>query len=220
MGRFRGIRFIRVILTLLLMPLPRMFKNPLCKFFLNWRIGEGAKIGLSYIDAEDVVIGAFTRVGHFNHIRNCSSFVLGQRVVLMNGNKFFGSSFSGNGWSNSIQIDNCAYITSGHFFDIGGGILIEKDVVIGGRESQLWSHSIRIVEGRKELIPCQAKVSSGAYLGSRVILVCSSIPSNSLVGAGAVISKSFNESPFGSAQLIAGNPASVRREYSFLRSKE
>lgn len=202
------------------MPLPRVFKNPLCKFFLNWRIGEGATIGLSFIDAEFVEIGACTKVGHFNHVRNCSNFVLGERVVLMNGNKFFGSSFSGEGWSNSIHIDNRAYITSGHFFDIGGGIVIEKDAVIGGRDSQLWSHSIRMVEGRKELIPCQAKVRSGAYLGSRVILVCSSIPSNSLVGAGAVISKSFDESSQGSAQLIAGNPATVRREYSFLSPKE
>ncbi len=202
----------RLLILLLITPLPSPLKVPIARIFLGWKVGRGSTVGWSWIDSSRVEIGAGSRIGHFNIVRNCFSFFVGNNVTFLNWNKVFGSTFRSPGWGNSLMIEDKAYITSNHFFDIGGGVTIGTEAVVGGRDSQIWSHSIKLLGGKRELVPGPIEIGAKAYLGARVTLICCVLPPDCLVGAGSVVSKSMTAD--GKPVLIAGNPGSVRKIYS------
>ncbi len=204
-------RAVRLLLLVLVTILPWFLKKPFSKFLFGWKIGIGSRVGLSWIDACEVRIGAGVRIGHFNIVRCCSMLDIGDGVTIINGNQFFGSTFVTSGWENSLEIGEATYITSGHFVDLSGGVHIGINSVIGGRGSQIWSHSIRQVGSARKLVPFSVSIGRDTYIGAGAILVCGSIPEDCLVGAGAVVSKSFPET--GHIQVLAGNPAIVRKSY-------
>lgn len=206
------LRFFRLIIMALILPLPGFLKLLIARIFLGWKIGRRSSVGWSWIDSPLVEIGEDTRIGHFNVFRNCSSVVFGNNVTFLNWNKIFGSAFVSSGWINKFFVGDRAYVTSNHFFDVAGGVVINDGVVVGGRDSQIWSHSIKIVRGKKELVPIPSEIGANSYLGARVTLVCSVLPPECIVGAGSVVNKSliYNSQK----QLIAGNPAVVRKVYS------
>jgi acetyltransferase-like isoleucine patch superfamily enzyme len=207
---------IRFLITCFLIPFPSFLKVFFFRYFLGWKIGRNVKIGLSLISAKNVEIGDGVYIGHFNQIRLCRYLSVGNKVTIMNNNQITGSSQNSESWTNEIIIEESCYITSHHFFDISGGIIIGNDSVIGGRDTQIWSHSIKMIKGRRELVPKKCIIGRKSYLGARVTLVCNTVPSRSLVGAGAVIAKEFQESQANEGQMIAGNPCKILKKYTIL----
>ena len=145
----------------------------------------------SYVD-ENVSIGSNTKVWHFSHIqsnaiigKNCS---IGQNVNIGNNVKI------GNG----VKIQNNVSIYE--------GVELEDYVFCG--PSMVFTN---ILQPRSEF-PQQGgkfynktKVKKSASIGANATIVCGvSIGQYSMIGAGSVVTKSFN-----SNVLIGGVPAKI-----------
>jgi len=184
--------------------LPHWIKRPLFRFALGWKIGRGSRIGFSIILCENVRIGVGCRIGHFNLFRDLRMLGIGDGTEILNFNHFMGSRHEN--WPDHFSIGNNSKVTSHHFFDCGGGIVIGDLCCVGGRDAQFWTHYLTAINKTawRELI-----IDDRCYVGARATLVYCRIPADSVVGAGAVVTKDFSKE--GTGLLLAGNPAEVRK---------
>lgn len=204
------VRRIRLAGLLVAVVLPQRLKCAMYRRVFGWEIASGVHIGFSFIDAEHVVLGAGAHIGHFNVIRSARSFSMGEGAYVKHLNDFFGRPPVGRFVDRSIEVGQRSLIMSRHFFDLSGTIVIGDDVIIGGRASQFWSHSRFKHLGGPELEPRRLDVGDRVYVGARATLVHCAIPCDAVVGAGAVLTKSFAAEP-GEQLLIVGNPAEIVR---------
>jgi acetyltransferase-like isoleucine patch superfamily enzyme len=202
----------RKVILILSILLPNPLKIVFYRYCMGWQIGAGVKIGLSYIDARDVVIGDAVRIGHFNVIRHLKVFAVGANTCIKNFNSFFGAAAQHPAWASCLEIGDSVNCMSHHFIDAGGKITIGHHSVLGGRESQIWSHGLCYDQsGTPSLQSFQVEIGSYVYIGARATLVGCSIPDQSAIGAGSVVTKKFGaeDCPI----LIAGNPAVIKKRY-------
>ena len=201
----------RTILLILAVLLPRGAKRLFYNRLFGWDVRAGARIGLSYIDALHVEIGTDARIGHFNVVRKLNHFAVGRDTYIANFNQAFGVRGRPDFPSRLIVGDGVMFM-SHHFVDVAGSVRIGHRATVGGRDTHIWSHTLAInADGVQELVATEAGIGDGAYLGARVTVVGCSIPDGAVVGAGAVVSKSFPPQP--ERVLIAGNPATIRKAY-------
>lgn len=189
---------------LLIIFFPNPIKIFIYKYIYGWKIEKNVRIGLSFIDAEKVILKRNVRIGHFNTIKQLKRFEIGENSSLMNHNRFINGKEK---WDNAFIVgENCG-ITSRHLFDSGGGIYIGNDVIIAGAATQIWSHEVR-----KGTIPRPVYIGSNIYIGASVLIAPgANIPSNSIVGLGTVVpSKLVAEE----GSLIVGNPAQTKKRKS------
>jgi acetyltransferase-like isoleucine patch superfamily enzyme len=195
---------------LLIVLLPNFLKLLIYRRLFGWKVGQNVKIGFSYIDAKNVVIGDCVCIGHGNIIRNLKSLRIGTDTYIANFNSFFGSTYEG--WSSCVEIGQSVQLMSHHFLDVGGTIMIGNRVVIAGRDTQIWAHSVAFDSAATpELQPLNVSIGSQVYVGARSTLVGCAIPNQTVVGAGSVVTKQFlaEATPY----LIAGNPAIIKKRY-------
>jgi acetyltransferase-like isoleucine patch superfamily enzyme len=184
--------------------LPHWVKRPLFRFALGWKIGPGTRIGCSIILCSDVRIGTGCRIGHFNLFRQLRILEIGDGTEIVNFNYFMGSPH--DDWPNLFSIGNDSKVTSHHFFDSGGGIQIGDLCCVGGRDTQFWTHFLTKVDNIEWR---ELTIDDRCYVGARATLVYCHIPADSIVGAGAVVTKDFSTQ--GTGLLLVGNPAVVKR---------
>jgi carbonic anhydrase/acetyltransferase-like protein (isoleucine patch superfamily) len=202
--------------------LPGLLKRPLYRLIFGYRLGPGARVGLSLLDAESAelgeraVIGHFNvvtrvrrletgrcaRVGAFNIIRGGERVSLGDYAEVMRLNVL-----------NAIPDHDCTtepesvlevgagtVITSGHRIDFTDKVTLGKNVIIGGRNSSLWTHN------RQETAPIE--IGDFCYLGSEVRLAPGArLPDECLLAIGSVLAGEIKEP----RSLVAGVPAKVVR---------
>ncbi len=202
---------LRVLLLLIPVCLPGPFKRAWYRWLLGWRVGKGVHIGLSYLDAKEVDLGDGVRIGHFNVVRSVARFVVGRQTVIANFNMVVGARERAPGWSRALLVGEGVYLTSHHFFDVAGEVVIGDRTIVAGRETHFWSHTILLRSDRLVLTPLKLHVGRDCYIGARATLLFCSLPDGCLVGAGSVVTRSFE--PADGRQLIAGNPADVRKTY-------
>jgi acetyltransferase-like isoleucine patch superfamily enzyme len=203
--------------------LPSLLKRPLYRLFFGYKIGRGVKIGFSIIDAEEceiaenvsighlnalvgikkLIIGDHTRIGHLNIIRGGDEVRLGRYTEIIRLNEI-----------NSIPdpvivtpadprfiLGDGSVITTSHKIDFTDRVEFGKRVILGGRNSSLWTHN------RQQTKPIT--IGDYSYVGSEIrIAPGGEIPPKCIVGIGSVITKKF-ESEY---VLIAGVPAKAVKE--------
>ncbi|MEI6409476.1 MAG: acyltransferase [Bacteroidota bacterium] len=137
---------------------------------------------------EGCTIGAGTKIWHFCHIMSNST--IGERCIL--GQNVFVA--SGVTLGNGVKIQNNVSLYT--------GIVCEDDVFLG--PSAVFTNVINprsFIERKTEYR--DTLVKKGASIGANATIVCGvTIGAYSLVGAGAVVTKSIPD--FG---LVMGNPA-------------
>jgi acetyltransferase-like isoleucine patch superfamily enzyme len=202
--------------------LPSFAKKPLYRLFFRYRLGPGVRIGWSLLDAASVDLAEGTRIGHFNLITRvdrletgCHSRIGTLNIVRGGERVVFG------GYSEVIRLNvlnaipdhDCTtepvsvlevgagtVITSGHRIDFTDKVTLGKNVIIGGRNSSLWTHN------RQETAPIE--VGDFCYLGSEVRLAPGAkLPEECLLGIGAVLASEIKEP----RSLVGGVPAKVVR---------
>jgi acetyltransferase-like isoleucine patch superfamily enzyme len=196
--------------------LPSPFKIFLYRRIFKWDIGSHCKIGLSYIESGNVSLGDNVTICHFNIFKGIRELKIGDEAYIKNFNNFYGSPHFPD-WPCALQIGTKAKIMSHHFIDVSGTITLGDDVIIGGRDTQIWSHTRLLKDKIPTLVHLPVWIENSTYIGARATLVGCKLPKNATIGAGSVITKDFSQE--GEFILIAGNPGIVKRRYSSSNSE-
>ncbi len=215
-------RRIRLASLVLVSILPSFAKNALYRIFFGFHIAPGVRIGLSVLDAEHAEIGEGCRIGHLNVIIRVTRLELGDKVRIGSFNVIRGGERVSFGdfaelmrlcVLNAIPDHDCttepesvlkvgpgAVITSGHRIDFTDRVTLGKNVIVGGRNSSLWTHN------RQETAPIE--IGDFCYLGSEVRLAPgASLVGECILGLGSVLVGAIDQP----RSLVAGVPARVVR---------
>ena len=214
---------LRLLVLACIAPLPSFLKRPLYRFFFGYRIGKRVRIGCSIIDAgectidDDVTIGHFNvvtrvqkivikdhvRIGHLNIIRGGSEVSLGRycEIIRMNEINSIPDPEVVNPIDPVFLLGDGSIVTTGHKIDFTDRVEIGRRVILGGRNSSLWTHN------RQRTMPIT--IGSLVYLGSEIRMAPgSAVPARCIVGIGSVITARLDEE----GKLIAGVPAKTVKE--------
>ena len=215
----------RLLILALFALFPSFIKRSAYRLFFGYRIGKRVKIGVSLIDArhcqidDDVRIGHFnvitrvekltirdhTRIGHLNVIRGGDEVSLGRYSEIMRMNEI--NSIPDPDVVNKIDprftLGDGSIVTSGHKIDFTDRVDIGRRVIIGGRNSSIWTHN------RQRTLPIT--IGPLVYIGSDIRMAPgSSIPARCIVGIGAVVTAQLS----GEGKLIVGVPAKAVKDLS------
>lgn len=215
-------RRVRLGVLVLVGLLPSVLKKTLYRVLFGYHIGPSVKIGLTLLEAEDVDLGEGTRIGHLVAIVRVKRFETGRQTrigvlnVIRGGERVTLGDYSEImrlNVLNAIPDHDCttepqsvlevgagAAITSGHRIDFTDRVTLGKNVIIGGRNSSLWTHN------RQETAPIE--IGDFCYLGSEVRLAPGAkLPDECILGLGSVLTGEITEP----RSLVAGVPAKVVR---------
>lgn len=202
--------------------LPGFLKRGLYRLLFRYEIESDARIGLALIDADRVVIGAGCHIGHLTLVTRVGRLEMGRYAqvghvnVIRGGERVCLGAYSNVmrfNVLNAIPDHDCttepesvlevgagSVITSGHRIDFTDHVTLGKNVIIGGRNSSLWTHN------RQETAPIE--IGDFCYLGSEVRLAPGAkLPDECILGMGAVLTGEIKEP----RSLVAGVPAKVIR---------
>jgi acetyltransferase-like isoleucine patch superfamily enzyme len=203
--------------------LPSPLARLLYRLFFGYKIGKRVKIGFSVIDVNSCEIGDDVTIGHFNLFTGTLKVTIGEKTRIGFFNIFRGGDGIAIGkyceilrWNeiNSIPepdavndidprfiLGDGSMIAASHKIDFTDKVVFGKRVILGGRNSSVWTHN------RQKTEP--VIVGDYAYLGSEIRMAPGSvIPAQCILAMGSVVSGELkNEN-----RLIAGVPAKEIRE--------
>ena len=215
----------RFLILALFAFLPSFLKRPCYRLFFGYRVGKRVRIGISILDAgiceidDDVTIGHFnvvtrvgkfvvrdhTRIGHLNIIRGGEEVSLGRYSEIMRLNEInsIPEPDAVNQLDPRFMLGDGSIVTTGHKIDFTDRVQIGRRVILGGRNSSLWTHN------RQRTQPIT--IGEFVYIGSEIRMAPGSvIPSRSIVGMGTVITSELTDE----GKLIAGVPGKVVKDLS------
>lgn len=200
----------RKLILFLLVILPSRVKIPLYRFLFHWRIGYDVKIGLSYIDVQDMTLGDNVRIGHFNRFQRIPSLTICNKVFIGNRNTFVtGLKEHVDAIAESqpfLYIGEDSYIIGPHFFDVHAPLRIGSSVTLAGRSSSFYTHGLDY--NRACLAAKPISIGDNSYVGAHVLFVPGAdVAPNTVIAMGALVTKSFHEQYV----LIGGSPAKIVR---------
>jgi acetyltransferase-like isoleucine patch superfamily enzyme len=203
--------------------LPSILARPLYRSLFGYTIGKRVRIGFSMIDAiecsidddvsighlnvftriERLSIGDHTRIGVLNVIRGGKEVQIGRYCDILRLNEInsIPEPDAVNETDPRFILGSGSVIAASHKIDFTDKVEFGKCVILGGRNSSIWTHNRQMTKG--------VSVGDYSYLGSEIRMTPgASIPSKCIVGIGAVITKAFENE----YHLIAGVPAVETRE--------
>jgi len=215
-------RWPRLALLAVVGLLPGPIKRPLYRALFGYRIGRGVRIGLVILDAGAVDLGDGTEIGHLNLVTRVGSLVTGKSVRIGALNIIRGGERVRLGdyaevmrlnVLNAIPDHDCttspvsrleigagAVVVSGHRIDFTDQVTIGRNVIVGGRNSSLWTHN------RQQTAPIA--IGDFCYLGSEVRLAPGArLAERSILGLGSVLAGAI-DTP---GSLVGGVPARIIR---------
>jgi acetyltransferase-like isoleucine patch superfamily enzyme len=210
----------RLVTLSLIAALPKFLKAPAYRFIFGYKIGKRVRIGVSIIDAAECEIGDDVSIGHFNLFVGTKKLVIGDHCrighlnVIRGGDEVRLGNYSEIIRLNEINsipepdvvnetdprflLGDGSVIVASHKIDFTDRVEIGKRVILGGRNSSLWTHNRQMTK--------PITIGDNAYIGSEIrIAPGGEIPPRCVVGIGSVITKRLD----GENNLIAGVPAKV-----------
>ena len=214
-------------LRLAALALVALLPSPIARSGYRWlfgyKIGKRVRLGFSIIDAvecsieDDVSIGHFnvftrieklsigdhTRIGVLNIFRGGKEISIGRYcdVLRLNEINSIPEPDAVNETDPRFLMGNGSMIGASHKIDFTDRVEFGKCVILGGRNSSLWTHNRQMTKS--------ITIGDYTYLGSEIrIAPGASIPAKCIVGMGSVVSRTFARE----YQLIAGVPAAEVRE--------
>jgi acetyltransferase-like isoleucine patch superfamily enzyme len=214
---------IRLIILALIAFFPSWLKRPCYRLFFGYKIGKNVKIGLTLLDAKDCTIdddvtighlnvfigvkklsiGDHAKIGHLNIFRGGDEIKLGRytEIIRLNEINAIPNPIAVNEVDSRFLLGDGSVIAASHKIDFTDRVEFGKCVILGGRNSSLWTHNRQMT---KPII-----IGDYSYIGSEIRMVPGSeIPAKCIVGIGSVITKKLE----GEYNLIGGMPAKIIRE--------
>ncbi len=211
---------LKLLLLLIVAFFPNFLKRPFYRLFFGYKIGKNVRLGFSILDAEDcsigdnvrvghlnalfgikrLSIGEHTRIGHLNIIRGGDEVNIGRycEIIRLNEINSIPDPVVANEVDPRFILGDGSVITASHKIDFTDKVEFGKRVILGGRNSSLWTHNRQQTK--------QITIGDCSYLGSEIrIAPGGAIPPKCIVGIGSVITGKFDTE----YQLIAGVPAKI-----------
>lgn len=193
------------------------------RLLFGYKIGRRVRIGFSVIDAAECEIGDDVRIGHLNVFTRVGKVTIGEHTRIGALNIFRGGDEIHIGRYcdilrlneiNSIPepdmigvaearftLGDGSMIGASHKIDFTDRVTFGKRVILGGRNSSVWTHN------RQQTEPVE--VGDYSYLGSEIRVAPGAVvPPKCIVGMGSVVTKRFENE----YRLIAGVPAAEVKE--------
>jgi acetyltransferase-like isoleucine patch superfamily enzyme len=198
------LKTIKIIFAALISLLPLNGLRVFGYRLLGYQI-RGARIGFGTVIAADDAILESCRIGPFNifagpmkiHVHTGAS--IGNRNEFICGYWVLRDEYKDRRYAHSLEICEEALITSRHYFDLSGSLVLGKRSWIAGIDSQFWTHGIGVTDR-------DIQIGSDCYIGSAVrFSPGSSIRDDVVVAMGSVVSGNLPESN----ALVGGVPAKV-----------
>jgi len=196
------------------MALPWAARRRLLERVLGYELAASSHMGLAWIAPHQLVLGPDTSIGHGTVCRNIGCLELGRSTVIGSFNWITGtppeSTNSPGYFSFSHQLDRYprllvgehSSVTSRHVIDCTNEVSIGRFSVVAGYHTLILTHSVDLEHARQASEPVQ--IGNFCFVGSRcTLLPGSALPDYSVLGAGSLLNKSYEE-PY---VLYAGSPA-------------
>lgn len=199
---------LRLLLQIAVVFLPWKVKRWVLQRFWGYDLAPDARIGLSYIFPEHLVMEKGSVIAHLNVAVNLRRMECGPYSVIYRGNWVTGYSPSGPAFSHrldrdpSLVLGEHSAIVKSHIIDCTDRIDIGPFSTISGYRSQFITHGIDVVENRQDCQP----IRIGAYcvVGTRATVLGGAVlPDCSVLAAASVLNKFHHEEN----SLYAGQPA-------------
>lgn len=194
-------RLLRTGLHAALAPLPSVVKIPIYRHAFGFKIGRGARIGVSLLDVDHLELGDGARIGHGNLLLRTRAVALGEHAEIGFLNVLRGGDeIRLDRWAtvmrfnvlNSIPDNDCsgptdarlslgpgAFVVSGHRLDFTDRISLGKNVIVAGRNSSLWTHNRQATRpihiGDNCYLGSEVRIAPGATLGDWSILAMGAV---------------------------------------------
>src|SRR5205823_4780905 len=172
----------RLLIKGILAVFPSFLKRPVYRLLFGYKIGKRVKIGLSIIDGhectieDDVQIGHFNiivgtkhlfigdhaRIGHFNIIRGGNVVRLGRysEIIRLNEINSIPEPVVMNEIDPTFVLGEGAVVVASHKIDFTDRVELGKRVILGGRNSSLWTHNRQMTK--------PIKIGDYSYMGSEI----------------------------------------------------
>jgi len=153
-----------------------------------------------FMGTKKLSIGDHCRIGHLNVLRGGEVISLGRysEIVRLNEINSIPEPDVVNETDPTFILGDGSVVVASHKIDFTDRVELGKCVILGGRNSSLWTHNRQMT---KPII-----IGDYAYVGSEIrIAPGGEIPPRCVVGIGSVITKKLE----GENNLIAGVPAKV-----------
>lgn len=188
------------IINILIIFLPWKIRRCILNKFYHYKIHPSAHIGLSYIYPEHLIMGEGAKIGHLN-------VAIHLELIQMDKN----SSISQKNWITGFPLKDKSHfrdfperkpylimkedsaITKQHLIDCTDTITIGEFTIIAGYGTQIMTHSMSLKTNKQGCAPIT--IGHRCFVGTRsIILPGSELPSQSVLGAGAVLNRKYTES--------------------------
>lgn len=206
-----------MILKLFIVFSPWFIKRRLLKLFFGYKLATNAKIGLSWIFPDMLIMEEGSSIGHLNIAIHLDKVELKKMSKIGRGNWITGLSTKSKTDHFTHQIDRkpelsvgaYAAITKNHHLDCTNHISIGKYSTIAGYSSQFLSHSINIEKNYQDSAPII--VGDYTFVSTNVVILGGAVlPSYSVLGAKSLLNKTFEQK----YMLYGGVPAKPLKEIS------
>lgn len=202
--------------------LPAAAKPAVYRRVFGYRIGRRVRIGASLLDVREcdigddvtighgnafvavgrLVIGDHASIGSLNLVRGGDEVRLGRWCQLLRRNEL--NSIVGADPTNPtdprLEVGPGCVITDGHRLDFTDRIVLGERVILGGRNSSLWTHN------RQRTAPIE--IGARTYVGSEVRMAPgASVPGRCIVALGSVVAGQLA----GEDMVFGGVPAKALR---------
>lgn len=184
-----------------------MGRRILARLILRAHISSSASIGVCYVDADHIVLGPGSYLGHLSIIRNLDSLELQSAARIGTFNWIFGArgseSFSSRKErKSSLILREGASILSRHILDCTDTIEIGMFSTIAGYRSQILTHAINVEDNAQDCAP--VLIGPYSFIGTGVVILKGAhFPAQSVLAAGSVYSAREGEP----GKIYGGMPA-------------
>jgi acetyltransferase-like isoleucine patch superfamily enzyme len=203
-----------MFLKLAIVLLPWGLRRWLLRRLYGYDIAPSARIGLAWVYPKRLRMGEGARISHFTVAVHLDSIEMGDYATIGRSNWITGFP-SGSTTHFAHQTDrqprlilgDHSAITKNHHVDCTHEIRVGRFSTIAGYQTQLMTHAIDIIAGRQHSEPIA--IGDYCFVSTRcIILGGARLPSQSVLAAGAVLTKAFDVS----FSLYGGVPARYLKE--------
>jgi acetyltransferase-like isoleucine patch superfamily enzyme len=209
-----------MLAKLIILLLPWRLKRQLLQRCYGYALDPSARIGLAWVFPKHLRMGKETRIDHFTVAIHLDAIELGDYATIGRSNWITGHPADSTRHFThqrdrrpQLIVGEHSAITKRHYLDCTHEIRVGRFTTVAGHHSELLTHSIDIIASRQDSHPIE--IGDYCFVGTRcIVLGGSRLPSQSVLAAGAVLTRPFQESfsVYGGvpARLIKSLPQDAR----------